>query len=106
MFLLLSIFVNGSSQNFQKTQSERVKENFDESWQFHKVDIAIKLSVKAGRQGGLTDANVKRIEGEEAIIAYTDKNKVAPEHAPTGKTVRCLCQDVKWQESRKLIEIS
>ena len=78
MFILLSIFVNSSAQNFQKTQLERVKRNFDESWQFHKGDIAIKLSVKAGRQGGLTDANVKRIEGEEAIIAYTDKNKVAP----------------------------
>ena len=29
------------------------------------------------KQGGLTDANLKIVTGEEAGIAYTDKNKVA-----------------------------
>lgn len=60
-----------------EAKTERNRENFDWSWQFHKGDIAIKMAVKAGGQGGLADANVKRVEGEEAIIAYTDKNKVA-----------------------------
>ena len=59
------------------SQSIRSRENFDFDWQFHKGDIAIKQAVKAGMQGGLTDCNVKRIEGEEAKIAYTDRNKVA-----------------------------
>lgn len=57
--------------------SQRVRESFDWNWQFHKGDIAIKLAVKAGMQGGLSDVNVKRVEGEEVIIAYTDRNKVA-----------------------------
>lgn len=58
-------------------QTTRVRANFDFDWQFHKGDIAIKRAVKVGKQGGLTDADVKVVEGEEAIIAYTDKNKVA-----------------------------
>jgi len=62
--------------------SQRVVESFDENWQFHKGDIAIKLAVKAGMQGGLSDANVKREEGEEVLIAYTDRNKVA-EYKPS-----------------------
>ena len=61
----------------QVAQAQRQTENFDKQWQFFKGDIAIKRAVKAGRQGGLTDANVKRVEGEEVIIAYTDRNKVA-----------------------------
>lgn len=35
------------------SQSVRSRENFDFDWQFHRGDIAIKLSVKAGMQGGL-----------------------------------------------------
>jgi len=59
------------------TPVKRARINFDEDWQFHKGDIAIKRAVKAGKQGGLSDANVKVVTGEEAVIAYTDKNKVA-----------------------------
>ena len=54
----------------------RVRESFDEGWQFHKGDIVIKRAVKAGRHGGLADADVRMVEGEEIIIAYTDGNKV------------------------------
>src|SRR5476651_793077 len=74
--LLLIYVVNIPTQSF--AQLKRSRANFDADWQFHKGDIAIKRAVKAGRQGGLTDANVKLVTGEEAIIAYTDKNKVAP----------------------------
>jgi len=76
VLLLLFAFFNGMAQ------SKRLKENFDSGWQFHKGDIALKRAVKAGKQGGLTDADVKVITGEEAIIAYTDKNKVA-EYKPS-----------------------
>lgn len=60
-----------------QAQQVRSRQNFDRGWQFHKGDIAIKRAVKGGRQGGLSDANVKIVEGEEAVIAYTDRNKVA-----------------------------
>ena len=62
---------------FQHAQAQRSQTSFDNDWQFHLGDIAIKQAVKAGMQGGLTDANAKRVEGEETIIAYTDRNKVA-----------------------------
>lgn len=68
-------------------QKIRVRENFDDGWQFHKGDIAIKRAVKGGRQGGLTDADVKMVEGEEAVIAYTDRNKVAGYKASDWKDV-------------------
>lgn len=77
----LFILISGSL----KAQAVRVRQNFDCGWQFHKGDIAIKRAVKAGRQGGLTDANVKMVEGEEVIIAYTDRNKVA-EYKPDDWT--------------------
>lgn len=62
---------------FQYAQAQRSRISFDNDWQFHLGDIAIKQAVKASMQGGLTDAKVKRAEGEETIIAYTDRNKVA-----------------------------
>ncbi|WP_188931734.1 beta-galactosidase GalA [Dyadobacter endophyticus] len=68
-------------------ETGRLRENFDLGWQFHKGDIAIKRAVKAGKQGGLTDANVKVVEGEEAVIAYTDKNKVADYKASDWRNV-------------------
>src|SRR5665647_682658 len=68
-------------------QTKRVKENFDFNWQFHKGDIAIKRAVKAGRQGGLSDANVRVVTGEEVVIAYTDKNKIAPYKPSDWKNV-------------------
>ena len=64
-----------NGQNFEKYNA-RSRECFDYNWMFHKGDIAISRAVKAGKYGGLTDANVKVITGEEAVIAYTDKNKV------------------------------
>jgi len=78
-FSILSLIVSLTlfATDYASAQSKRVHENFDNNWQFHKGDIAIKRAVKAGKQGGLTDANVKTVTGEEAIIAYTDKNKVA-----------------------------
>ena len=76
--LLMLIPIAGKSQGVQQTvSSKRVKENFDGSWLFHKGDIAIKRTIKSGGYGGLTDANVKVVTGEEAVIAYTDKNKAA-----------------------------
>ena len=58
--------------------AQRVRLCFDEGWQFHLGDIALKQAVKAGQQGGLTDTGVPRIEGEETKIAYTDRNKTIP----------------------------
>lgn len=58
-------------------QSGRIRESFDFDWLFHKGDIAISRAVKAGKYGGLTDTNVKIVTGEEAGIAYSDKNKAA-----------------------------
>ena len=59
-------------------RAQRVRLCFDEGWQFHLGDIALKQAVKAGQQGGLTDTGVPRVEGEEAKIAYTDRNKTIP----------------------------
>lgn len=50
---------------------------FDSGWYFHKGDMPMKRAVKAGRQGGVTDTNVKYTGGEELTIAYTDKDKAA-----------------------------
>lgn len=58
--------------------SQRVRVCFDEGWQFHLGDIALKQAVKAGQQGGLTDTGAPRVEGEETKIAYTDRNKTIP----------------------------
>jgi len=69
-FLML-IPITGKSQGVQQTvSSKRVKDNFDGSWLFHKRDIAIKRNIKSGGYGGLTDANVKVVTGEEAVIVY------------------------------------
>ncbi len=74
-FLLLVLSVVGRTQNLQPVASgERVKENFDFNWQFHKGDITIKKIVKAGGQGGITDANVKVIASPDTVIEYKDIN--------------------------------
>ncbi|WP_083727783.1 beta-galactosidase GalA [[Flexibacter] sp. ATCC 35208] len=70
-------FYLSAQHRTEGTPVKRARINFDEDWQFHKGDIAIKRAVKAGKQGGLSDANVKVVTVEEAVIAYTDKNKVA-----------------------------
>ncbi|NWJ51184.1 MAG: glycoside hydrolase family 2 protein [Bacteroidetes bacterium] len=77
-FLLLLFPVDGKMQGLQQTVTgKRASTCFDFNWQFHKGDIAIKRAIKAGKYGGLTDANVKIVTGEEAVIAYTDANKAA-----------------------------
>lgn len=65
------------NSSLSTAQSNRIRENFDFDWLFHKGDIRIDRAVKAGKYGGLTDANIKVITGEEAIIAYNDKDKAA-----------------------------
>ena len=61
-FFLLAFNADVKPQETTKTApGKRVKENFDFNWQFHKGNIAMKRSIKAGGQGGLTDANVKLI---------------------------------------------
>ncbi|PJJ08138.1 beta-galactosidase [Flavobacterium sp. 1] len=77
-FVLSFIQTEGKAQITQQTPlSKRAKENFDQSWQFHKGDIAIKRAVKAGGYGGLTDVNVKVETNKEAVIAYADVDKAA-----------------------------
>jgi beta-galactosidase len=72
--ILLFLFCgNGMSQHIQQTSlSKRTRDNFDFNWQFHKGNIAMKRSIKAGGQGGLTDANVKVITTRDTTIDYTD----------------------------------
>lgn len=53
VFLLLLIPFKGKGQG---NPQKRFRENFDFSWQFHKGNIAMKKVVKAGGQGGITDA--------------------------------------------------
>lgn len=66
--------VNGLTQSRHDITSKRVKENFDQGWQFHKGDIAIKRVVQAGGQGGLTDVNVNVISTKDTVIDYTNEN--------------------------------
>lgn len=67
------ILVDGKAQDLQqRSPSKRTKENFDFNWQFHKGNIAMKRSIKAGGQSGLTDANVKLITTKDTTIDYTD----------------------------------
>lgn len=73
MFFLLVNFTNGLTQDLRKAPvTKRSRDNFDFNWQFHKGDIAIKKVVKAGGQGGITDANVKVLATKDTIINYND----------------------------------
>ena len=75
LFLFALLFQNkGFTQNVRTTPSKRIKENFDQRWQFHKGDIAMKREVKAGGQGGLTDVNVKIISTGDTVIDYANEN--------------------------------
>jgi len=74
-FLTATLFLSSffvEAQQVQKYPIKRTRENFDVSWQFHKGDIAMKVTVKAGGQGGLTDANVNVITTKDTAIDYTD----------------------------------
>ena len=74
IFALLIIIVEGKAQgNDGVAASKRTKVNFDDSWQFHKGDIAIKKIVKAGGQGGITDVSVKTITDRDTVINYADE---------------------------------
>jgi beta-galactosidase len=72
--ILLFLFAGtGISQDIQQISlSKRARVNFDFNWQFHKGNIAIKHSIKAGGQGGLTDANVKVVTTKDTTIDYSD----------------------------------
>jgi len=67
-FVLLHFFAMDAQE---VKPSKRAKENFDLNWQFHKGNIAMKRSIKAGGQGGLTDPNVKVIT-KDTTIDYID----------------------------------
>jgi len=77
IFILLSFSpVKGNCQNVQHNiPSERVRECFDFNWLFHKGDIAIKNTVKAGKYGGLTDISVNIVTDESTEIDYTNVKK-------------------------------
>ena len=69
MFSLLEIPVNGKAQDKQETtKSKRSRDVLIGSWLFHKGEIAMKRQVKAGRQGGITDINVKLIAKQDTVI--------------------------------------
>lgn len=68
-------------------EAQRIRENFDCNWQFHKGDIAIGRAVKAGSYGGLTDANVKVVRDSTITIAYNDRDKAAPYNPADWRTL-------------------
>jgi beta-galactosidase len=70
-FFLLAFCEHVKTQEIAKTAPKRAKENFDFNWQFHQGNIAMKRSIKAGGQGGLTDVNVKVIT-KDTTIDYID----------------------------------
>ncbi|MEO7991283.1 MAG: beta-galactosidase GalA [Chryseolinea sp.] len=76
ILLLFSLVfpIKGLTQNERTTTGKRIQENFDQSWQFHKGDIALKRVVQAGGQGGLTDVNVEIISTRDTVIDYTNEN--------------------------------
>ena len=64
--------ISGNAQVTQQISlSKRAKENFDQSWQFHKGDIAMKQVVRVG-QGGIKDSNVPVITKKDTVIDYTN----------------------------------
>ena len=74
--LFLIISSTTAAQNSQlSVPGKRVRECFDPDWMFHKGDIAIKYTFKAGKYGGLTDINVKVVTDETTVIDYTDVKK-------------------------------
>ncbi|WP_317043512.1 sugar-binding domain-containing protein, partial [Niastella vici] len=72
LFLLACSEHTKTQEITKSTSGNRVKENFDFNWHFHKGNIAMKRAVKAGGQGGLTDANVKVIAAKDTTINYTN----------------------------------
>jgi len=77
VLFVLSIYINSTAQILQQSNiSERTKENFDFTWQFHQGDIAIKRVVRVG-QGGITDINVPVVTRKDTVIDYTDVRSAA-----------------------------
>jgi len=77
VLFVLSIYINSNAQILQQSNiSERTKENFDFTWQFHQGDIAIKRVVRVG-QGGITDINVPVVTRKDTVIDYTDVRSAA-----------------------------
>jgi beta-galactosidase len=74
LFLMISSATEAQN-SLQSVPGKRVRESFDLNWMFHKGDIAIKYTFKAGKYGGLTDVNVKVVTDETTIIDYTDIKK-------------------------------
>ncbi|MDP4275419.1 MAG: hypothetical protein Q8907_14180, partial [Bacteroidota bacterium] len=71
--LVLFSFMNINAQSHeQPNATARSRENFDFNWQFHKGNIAMKLQVKAGCQGGITDTNAGLIAKKDTVIDYTN----------------------------------
>ena len=74
LFLMISSATEAQN-SLQSVPGKRVRECFDLNWMFHKGDIAIKYTFKAGKYGGLTDADVKVVSDETTVIDYTDIKK-------------------------------
>jgi beta-galactosidase len=74
LFLILSSPIEAQNSP-QTVPGKRVIQCFDLNWMFHKGDIAIKHTFKAGKYGGLTDTNVNVITDGSTLIDYTDVNK-------------------------------
>jgi beta-galactosidase len=74
LFLIVSTATEAQNSQYS-ADCKRVRECFDFNWMFHKGDIAIKNTFKAGKYGGLTDAGVKAVSDETTAIDYTDLKK-------------------------------
>lgn len=72
--LLVGVVVLNSFHSLGVAQQQRIRENFDFDWMFHKGDIRIGRAVKVGKYGGLTDTEVKK---DNMPIAYNDKDNAA-----------------------------
>ncbi|OIR01145.1 beta-galactosidase BoGH2A precursor [mine drainage metagenome] len=73
----MPLFINAQNIFFDNNKNkiastlQRIKENFDFNWQFHKGDIAIKQTSRVG-QGGITDINVPVITKKDTVIDYSN----------------------------------
>jgi beta-galactosidase len=74
--LLLIISSAGQAQNEpQSVRGKRVRDCFDFNWMFHKGDITMKYTFKAGKYAGLTDTNINVITDGSTEVDYTDLKK-------------------------------
>lgn len=73
VFVLLCLTGLNAQDLTLTNTSKRNREKFDENWQFHKGDITIKKIVKAGGQGGITDAYPTHVN-KDTVVDYKDLN--------------------------------